>query len=101
MNGPIEAELRTKRWLLPSVLAAVFVAATALRVFGVTDWSLDGDEISTLRDSVNFKGLDGPKPLLFLLNQPRRTVAEAGRVRIEATTSSLRHRRRSTDVSAR
>ena len=49
------------------VLAGLFLLALALRVWRVGDWTFDGDEIYTLRDSLQPR-LGNPRPLLFLLN---------------------------------
>lgn len=52
------------QWLL---VAAVIIAAV-LRFFHLSEWSFNGDEMNTLRDSIQSSGLRSPKPLLFLLN---------------------------------
>jgi mannosyltransferase len=58
-----------RRELAPAVLlTALIVLATALRFWRLGDWSFEGDEIFTLRDSVNQPHLTNPRPLLFFLN---------------------------------
>ena len=53
----------------PAVAVALLTAvAAALRVYRLSYWSLEGDEIFTLRDSLTTVWLRGPKPLLFFLN---------------------------------
>lgn len=49
-------------------MAVLLVLGAALRLYRLGDWSLAGDEIYTLRDSLTTATLAGPKPLLFFLN---------------------------------
>jgi hypothetical protein len=49
------------------LLAALIVLALALRIWRLGDWSLEGDEIFTLRDSLHPR-LTNARPLLYLLN---------------------------------
>lgn len=54
--------------LAPALLLAALVAlAFALRLWQLGHWGFEGDEIYTLRDSLNPR-LSNPRPLLFLLN---------------------------------
>lgn len=55
------------RWRLGALLA-ILALGTAMRIHGLSTWSFAGDELNTLRDSVQGVGLLGPKPLLFILN---------------------------------
>ena len=57
---------RTDVW--PAVLlASLIVLALALRVWRLGHWGFEGDEIFTLRDSLN-PSLSNPRPLLYFLN---------------------------------
>lgn len=54
--------------LVPALLLVGLVAlAIALRMWRLGQWGFDGDEIYTLRDSLNPR-LSNPRPLLYLLN---------------------------------
>jgi hypothetical protein len=50
------------------IVIAVTALAVALRVYRLGYWSLEGDEIYTLRDSLTTVWLSGSRPLLFFLN---------------------------------
>lgn len=56
------------RALRLGLLLAVLAVGAILRLHDLSAWSLAGDELNTLRDSVRKVGLLGPKPLLFVLN---------------------------------
>jgi hypothetical protein len=49
------------------LLGALLLLAFALRFYRLGDWTLEGDEIYTLRDSLR-PSFANPRPLLFLLN---------------------------------
>jgi len=49
------------------LLASLIVLALALRVWRLGHWGFEGDEIFTLRDSLN-PSLSNPRPLLYFLN---------------------------------
>jgi len=58
-----------QKWLpRTAILGGLVVLAAALRVYRLTYWSFDGDEMNTLRDSLAPPDILNPKPLLFLLN---------------------------------
>lgn len=48
-------------------LAAVLVLAVGFRIWRLGHWGLEGDEIHTLRDSLN-PSVSNPRPLIYLLN---------------------------------
>jgi hypothetical protein len=54
-------------WRSGIILAALLLVAAGLRFYRLGDWTLDGDEIYTLRDSLK-PSFGNPRPLLFLLN---------------------------------
>lgn len=57
-----------RRELTPAVLlVGMIVLALGLRFLRLGDWSLEGDEIFTLRDSLK-PHFDNPRPLVYLLN---------------------------------
>lgn len=49
-------------------LGGILLAGMLLRIYKFHTWSLEGDELNTLRDSLTIRTLLGPKPLLFFLN---------------------------------
>ena len=49
------------------IVAGLTVLALVLRLYRLGDWTLDGDEIYTLRDSSR-PSFTNPRPLLFILN---------------------------------
>jgi hypothetical protein len=54
--------------LTPAMIVAVLtVLALALRAWRLGDWSFEGDEVFTLRDSLNPR-LTNPRPLIYFLN---------------------------------
>jgi hypothetical protein len=56
-------------WLTPAVLlAGLTILALVLRAWRLGVWNLEGDEIFTLRDSINEPRLNNPRPLLYFLN---------------------------------
>ncbi len=57
-------QVRKQQYLL---LAALILLATALRVWRLGNWGFEGDEIFTLRDSLNPR-ISNPRPLLYFLN---------------------------------
>jgi len=63
------------------ILAVLIAVAIALRFWRLGDWGFEGDEIFTLRDSID-PGLGNPRPLLYLLNYylvlPFRPLDELG-----------------------
>ncbi|NIR44988.1 MAG: hypothetical protein GWN53_11225 [Gammaproteobacteria bacterium] len=51
------------------ILLTLCGMAAALRLYRLTYWNIEGDEINTLRDSLAFPGLfNSAKPLLFFFN---------------------------------
>jgi uncharacterized membrane protein len=59
-----ERDERRKEYLL---LAGLILLATALRFCRLGEWTLEGDEIFTLRDSLNPR-LGNSRPLLYFMN---------------------------------
>lgn len=64
---PSEGDSVRNRWYLPAA-ATVAIAALASRFFRLADWSLAGDEMYTLGDSLSPGFSLVAKPLLFWLN---------------------------------
>jgi len=50
-----------------AALAIIVALAVGLRLWRLGHWGLEGDEIHTLRDSLNPR-LDNPRPLIYFLN---------------------------------
>jgi mannosyltransferase len=63
-----EAAGRSQSRTTVVLLAALIILALALRVWRLGHWGLEGDEIFTLRDSINPPRASNPRPLLYFLN---------------------------------
>lgn len=59
---------RGARWIRRTTVGAICLLGAALRLYRLGHWSLEGDELNTLRDSLVTSGLHGTRPLLFFLN---------------------------------
>ncbi|MGI9041263.1 MAG: glycosyltransferase family 39 protein [Gemmatimonadales bacterium] len=58
---------RERELVAGAILAALMALALALRFWRLGEWTLEGDEIYTFRDSLR-PLIGNPRPLLFLLN---------------------------------
>ncbi|HEV8178523.1 MAG TPA: glycosyltransferase family 39 protein, partial [Gemmatimonadales bacterium] len=58
----------TRRGTTAALLVALLATATALRLYHLGSWGLEGAEIFTLRDSLTTRTLRGSRPLLFFFN---------------------------------